>query len=78
VRGKVRFYDTDTLEESRSLPLRPIRDGLFTTGQGFGGNGRTNDHTRRCLSMGERLLRSNGSISTPRHVGRASAGWCIV
>jgi CubicO group peptidase (beta-lactamase class C family) len=35
VRGKVRFYDTDTLDESRPLPLRPIRDGLFTSGQGF-------------------------------------------
>jgi CubicO group peptidase (beta-lactamase class C family) len=35
VRGKVRFYETDTLEESPPLPLRPIRDGHFTTGQGF-------------------------------------------
>jgi CubicO group peptidase (beta-lactamase class C family) len=35
VRGKVRFYETDTLEESPPVPLRPIRDGLFTTGQGF-------------------------------------------
>jgi CubicO group peptidase (beta-lactamase class C family) len=35
VRGKVRFYDTDTLEESPPVPLRPIRDGHFTTGQGF-------------------------------------------
>ena len=35
VRGKVRFYDTDTLEESAPVPLRPIRDGHFTTGQGF-------------------------------------------
>jgi CubicO group peptidase (beta-lactamase class C family) len=35
VRGKVRFYDTDTLEESPPFPLRPIRDGHFTTGQGF-------------------------------------------
>jgi len=35
VRGKVRFYETDTLEESAPVPLRPIRDGHFTTGQGF-------------------------------------------
>ena len=35
VQGKVRFYDTDSLEESAPLPLRPIRDGHFTTGQGF-------------------------------------------
>src|SRR5688572_13050690 len=35
VRGKARFYDSDTLEESPALPLRPISDGLFTTGQGF-------------------------------------------
>jgi CubicO group peptidase (beta-lactamase class C family) len=35
VRGKVRFYDTDRLEESPPVPLRPIRDGHFTTGQGF-------------------------------------------
>jgi CubicO group peptidase (beta-lactamase class C family) len=35
VRGKVRFYETDRLEESPPLPLRPIRDGHFTTGQGF-------------------------------------------
>jgi CubicO group peptidase (beta-lactamase class C family) len=35
VRGKVRFYETDTLEESPPAPLRLIRDGLFTTGQGF-------------------------------------------
>ena len=35
VRGKVRFYDTDTLEESAPVPLRPIRDGHFTTRQGF-------------------------------------------
>jgi CubicO group peptidase (beta-lactamase class C family) len=35
VRGKVRFYDTDTLEESAPVPLRPIRGGHFTTGQGF-------------------------------------------
>jgi CubicO group peptidase (beta-lactamase class C family) len=35
VRGKVRFYETDILEESPPLPLRPIRDGHFTTGQGF-------------------------------------------
>jgi hypothetical protein len=31
----VRFYDTDTLEESAPVPLRRIRDGHFTTGQGF-------------------------------------------
>jgi hypothetical protein len=47
VRGKVRFYETDTLEESPPVPLRPIRDGHFTTGQGFvtflnpGDDGRT-------------------------------------
>jgi hypothetical protein len=35
VRGKVRFYETDILEESPLFPLRPIRDGHFTTGQGF-------------------------------------------
>jgi hypothetical protein len=35
VRGKVRYYDTDILDESPPLPLRPIRDGHFTTGQGF-------------------------------------------
>ena len=35
VRGKVRFYETDTLEESPPVPLRPMRDGHFTTGQGF-------------------------------------------
>jgi CubicO group peptidase (beta-lactamase class C family) len=35
VRGKVRFYESDRLEESTPLPLRPIRDGHFTTGQGF-------------------------------------------
>jgi len=35
VRGKVRFYETDRLEESPPIPLRPIRDGHFTTGQGF-------------------------------------------
>lgn len=35
VRGKVRFYDTDVLEETPPMPLRPIRDGHFTTGQGF-------------------------------------------
>jgi CubicO group peptidase (beta-lactamase class C family) len=35
VRGKVRFYETDTLEESPPVPLRPTRDGHFTTGQGF-------------------------------------------
>ena len=33
VRGKVRFYETDTLEESPPLPLRPMGDGHFTTGQ---------------------------------------------
>jgi hypothetical protein len=35
VRGKVRFYETDILEETPPIPLRPIRDGHFTTGQGF-------------------------------------------
>ena len=35
VRPKVRFYDTDTLEESPPVPLRPIRDGHFATGQSF-------------------------------------------
>jgi len=35
VRAKLRFYETDRLEESPPLPLRPIRDGHFTTGQGF-------------------------------------------
>jgi CubicO group peptidase (beta-lactamase class C family) len=35
VRPKLLFYDSDTLEESPSVPLRPIRDGHFATGQGF-------------------------------------------
>jgi hypothetical protein len=35
VRPKILFYDNDTLEESPPVPLRPIRDGHFTTGQGF-------------------------------------------
>jgi hypothetical protein len=35
VRRKVRFYETDTLEESTPVPLRPIRDGHFTTGRSF-------------------------------------------
>jgi hypothetical protein len=35
VRRKLLFYDGDTLEESPPVPLRPIRDGHFTTGQGF-------------------------------------------
>jgi CubicO group peptidase (beta-lactamase class C family) len=35
VRPKLLFYDGDTLEESPPLPLRPIRDGHFFTGQGF-------------------------------------------
>jgi hypothetical protein len=35
VRGKVRYYETDRLDESPPLLLRPIRDGHFTTGQGF-------------------------------------------
>ena len=35
IRGKMRFYDSDTLEESAPVPLRPIRDSHFTTGQGF-------------------------------------------
>jgi hypothetical protein len=32
---KLLFYDGDTLEQSPPLPLRPIRDSLFTTGRGF-------------------------------------------
>jgi CubicO group peptidase (beta-lactamase class C family) len=35
VRGKVRFYETDRVEESPPMPLRPISNGHFTTGQGF-------------------------------------------
>ena len=35
VRPKIRFYDTDTLEESAPAPLRPIRDDHFAMGQGF-------------------------------------------
>ena len=35
VRRKLLFYDGDTLEESPPVPLRPIRDGHFMTGQGF-------------------------------------------
>jgi hypothetical protein len=35
IRGKVRFYETDVLEESPPIPLLPTRDGHFTTGQGF-------------------------------------------
>jgi CubicO group peptidase (beta-lactamase class C family) len=35
VRPKLLYYDGDTLEESPPLPLRPIRDGHFMTGQGF-------------------------------------------
>jgi hypothetical protein len=35
MRPKLLYYDGDTLEESPPLPLRPIRDGLFTTGRGF-------------------------------------------
>jgi len=35
LRPKLRFYDNDTLEESPPIPLRPIRDGHFATGQGF-------------------------------------------
>jgi len=35
MRPKILFYDNDTLEESPPVPLRPIRDGHFTTGQGF-------------------------------------------
>lgn len=35
IRGKMRFYDSDTLEESAPVPLRQVRDGHFTTGQGF-------------------------------------------
>jgi hypothetical protein len=35
LRGKVRFYDSDSLDESAPVPLRLIRDNHFTTGQGF-------------------------------------------
>jgi hypothetical protein len=35
LRGKVRFYETDSLDESPPVPLRAMRDGHFTTGQGF-------------------------------------------
>jgi CubicO group peptidase (beta-lactamase class C family) len=35
VRPKLLLYDGDTLEESPPVPLRPIRDGHFMTGQGF-------------------------------------------
>ena len=35
VRPKMRFYDNQTLDESPPVPLRPIRDGHFTTGQRF-------------------------------------------
>jgi CubicO group peptidase (beta-lactamase class C family) len=35
VRPKLILYDGDTLEESPPVPLRPVRDGHFTTGQGF-------------------------------------------
>jgi len=35
VRLKMLFYDGDTLDESPPVPLRPIRDGHFTTGQRF-------------------------------------------
>jgi CubicO group peptidase (beta-lactamase class C family) len=36
VRLKIRYYDTDTLEESSPAPLRPIRDGHFLAiGRGF-------------------------------------------
>jgi CubicO group peptidase (beta-lactamase class C family) len=35
VRSKLLVYDGDTLEESSPNPLRPIRDGHFTTGHGF-------------------------------------------
>ena len=35
VRPKMLFYDSDTLEESPPVPLRPMRDGHLTTGQRF-------------------------------------------
>ena len=35
VRPKVRLYDGDTLEESPPVPLRPIGDSHFATGQRF-------------------------------------------
>ena len=35
VRLKTRFYDSDTLEESPPVPLRPMGNGHFTTGQRF-------------------------------------------
>ena len=35
VRGKLLFYDGDTLEESPPVPLRSMGDGRFTTGQRF-------------------------------------------
>ena len=35
VRGKVRFYETDFMDESPPVKLRPMRDGHFTTGQGL-------------------------------------------
>lgn len=35
-RRKMRFYDTDTLDESNAVPLRPIRNGHFLApGRGF-------------------------------------------
>jgi hypothetical protein len=34
-RPKLRMYDGDTLEESPLVRLRAVRDGHFTTGQGF-------------------------------------------
>jgi hypothetical protein len=34
-RPKMRFYDSDTLEESPPDPLRPFGDGHFATGQRF-------------------------------------------
>jgi hypothetical protein len=35
VRPKMLFYDGDALEESPPVPLRPIRDGHFATGERF-------------------------------------------
>ena len=35
VRPKTRFYDNDTLEESPPVPLRPMGNGHFTTGDRF-------------------------------------------
>jgi len=35
LRLKTRFYDGDILEESPPVPLRPMGDGHFTTGERF-------------------------------------------